>query len=89
MHCNIYIYELQYRYATLLGGRFAEIINKSIIIEINIGTPCYSVNVSVVIYTDINNRIIKYTILVAWGLIHASIKLEISKDIIITSLYYK
>ena len=76
-------------HATLLGGCFAGIINKAIIIEINIRTPRYSVNLSVGVYTDINNRIIKYTILVAWGLIHASIKLEVSKDIIITSLYYK
>ena len=75
--------------AILLGGCFADIINKAIIIEINIVTPRYSVNLSMGVYTDINNRIIKYTILVPWGLIHASIKLEVSKDIIITSLHYK
>ena len=60
MHCTTYIYEIQYRHATLLGGCFADIINKAIIIEINIGTPRYSVNLSVGVYTDINNRIIKY-----------------------------
>ena len=45
---------------------YKEILN----IEINIGTPRYLVNLSVGVYTDINIRIIKYTILIAWGLIH-------------------
>ena len=40
-------------HATLLGGWFVGIINKAIIIEINIGTPRYSVNLSVGVYPDI------------------------------------
>ena len=40
-------------HATLLGGYFAGIINKAVIIEINIGTPRYSVNLSVGVCPDI------------------------------------
>ena len=40
-------------HATLLGGCFAGIINKTIIIEINIVTPRYSVNLSVGVCPDI------------------------------------
>ena len=39
-------------------GVYADISNGAINIEINIGTPRYSVNFSVGIYTDINNRAI-------------------------------
>ena len=56
------------------------LINKAINIEINIGTPPYSVNLSVGVYTDINSRVIKCIILIAWGLFHASINWEVSKD---------
>ena len=31
------------------------------------------------VYTDINNSVIKYVILVAWGLFHSSINGELSK----------